>query len=152
MLPPLLLLPHHDMGTCEVDVATQNFNGPVLSSVDGIKSAGACCDSCALVPKCVRWVYGPNSDGVDCNLLSAEGMGLIGSLNFVSGHVTHGYTPAPPPWGPSFLVGLGVVVAVYLVGGMVRAWPRPPCRARCALTIPSGTVSLAGVPRHAAGC
>ena len=109
----------------------QNFNGPIISKVMGITSTDLCCDSCARVPKCVRWVWNPGTK--QCNLLSSDGEALIGGT-FQSGQVSPGYDAPPIPnnWGMSFMVGLGILTLVYLLGGMVRtvSGARPPTRAR----------------------
>jgi hypothetical protein len=102
-------------------VVPQNFNGPVISKVVGIDSTDKCCDACASSQeKCVRWVWQPSTK--ICNLLSADGQSLIGG-SFQSGKVTPGYD-APTnanQWGMSFLVGLAILTALYLFGGMVRS-------------------------------
>ena len=102
-------------------VQPNNFNGPIISKVVGIDSTDKCCDACASAAKCVRWVWQPSTN--DCNLLSKDGDALIGALGFQSGTVTPGYD-APTianQWGMSFLVGLAILTALYLFGGMVRS-------------------------------
>ena len=98
----------------------QNFNGPIVAKVVGIGSTEKCCEACATSPKCIRWVWEQSTK--QCNLLSDDGFALIGG-EFQSGHVTPGYDAPQPQWGWSFLVGLGIVAAVYLFGGMVRPVP-----------------------------
>ncbi len=97
----------------------QNYNGPIISKVLGISSPQYCCDSCARVAECVRWVYDPGLK--QCNLLSADGFALIGGT-FTSGRVSPGYDAPPIPnnWGLSMMVALAILTVVYLLGGMVR--------------------------------
>jgi hypothetical protein len=118
------------MAQCGLNVEPQNYNGKIISKVMGVSDPDACCDYCAKFKGCLRWVL--DIGAKQCNLLSEDGVSLIGG-SFSSGKVTPGYD-APiivdPQWGPSFLVGLGLLTAIYLGGGMVRRAPtvRSPAR------------------------
>eukprot|EP01043_Picozoa_sp_COSAG02_P045974 COSAG02_NODE_4257_length_5578_cov_1.529111_2_plen_123_part_00 len=81
--------PHGQQAQCGTDFVPQNFNGPIISSVNGVVDVEKCCDSCAN-QKGIRWVL--DIEDKQRKLLSEDGSALIGG-SYMSGSVTPGYHP-----------------------------------------------------------